>query len=95
MKQKILQLDKGEIRHTTRTITEDKRRERDRQFFNKVMADASDLGFAIVLPMVAGIFIGRIVDNLFTTSPTWTLSFLFLGVIIALIRIVKLIREDT
>ena len=95
MKKNILKLHKGVITKSSEPDAGSKRRERDRQFFNKVMADASDLGFSIVLPMVGGIFIGRLIDTRFDTSPTWTLSLLFLGVIIAAIRIIRLLREDT
>lgn len=53
------------------------------------------LGLVFVLPLVAGAYLGHWLDNLTTGySMRWTLSLIFLGVVIGAINIYLLIREN-
>jgi ATP synthase protein I len=94
MKRKILKLDHGTIKKSVEPDNKNKRLEADRKRLNRALAQAMELGLSIVLPIVAGVLFGRYLDHLFGTSPILTLSFLFLGVIIGSIQIVKLARKD-
>lgn len=94
MKRNILQLDRGEITKSKEAVDRESVREEERRRLNQAMSQAMELGLSIALPIVAGVFFGRYLDQTFGTSPKLTLSFLFLGVIIGSVRIIKLARED-
>lgn len=52
------------------------------------------LGLVFVLPVVAGAYLGRWLDEMVTGySMRWTLSMLFLGVVIGAINVYLLVRE--
>ena len=55
---------------------------------------ATDLGFIISVPLVGGALLGSFLDNKFNTSPKFTLSLIFLGVIIALFNIYKFTQKN-
>lgn len=59
----------------------------------QALSIASELGFAISLPIAGGAFLGQIMDNKFHTLPRMTLSFLFIGVFIAAANIYFIVRE--
>ncbi len=62
----------------------------------QVLSMASELGFTISLPIVGGAFVGQFLDAKFGTDPRMTLSFIFIGVVLAgakLYGIVKQARE--
>jgi ATP synthase protein I len=53
------------------------------------------LGLVFVLPVVVGAYLGRWLDNLATDYSTrWTLSLIFLGLVIGAINAYLLIREN-
>lgn len=94
MKRKILQLHQGTIKASESFINRESQRQEEQKRLNKALSEAFELGMSIALPIVAGVLFGRYLDHIFGTSPKLTLSFLFLGVIIGGIRIIKLARED-
>jgi F0F1-type ATP synthase assembly protein I len=49
----------------------------------QVLSLASQLGYSVVLPIAGGAFLGSILDTKFHTLPKMTLSFIFIGVIVA------------
>lgn len=54
------------------------------------------LGLVFVLPVVAGAYLGRWLDTMVEGySMRWTLSLLFLGVIIGCINVYLMMRENT
>lgn len=53
-----------------------------------------ELGFSIVIPIVGGVLLGAYLDKKFNWEPRLTLSFLFLGVIIAFMNIIYILREN-
>ncbi len=59
----------------------------------QVVSIASELGFAISLPIAGGAFLGRIIDAKFHSEPRMTLSFIFIGVFLAGANIFFIIRE--
>jgi ATP synthase protein I len=53
------------------------------------------LGLVFVLPVVVGAYLGRWLDNLATDYSTrWTLSLIFLGLVVGVINAYLLIREN-
>jgi ATP synthase protein I len=53
------------------------------------------LGLVFVLPVVVGAYLGRWLDNLATDYSTrWTLSFIFLGLVVGAVNVYLLIREN-
>jgi ATP synthase protein I len=54
------------------------------------------LGLVFVLPVIAGAYLGRWLDGLVAGySVRWTLSLLFLGIIVGAINVYLMMREDT
>ncbi len=52
-------------------------------------------GLMLVLPMVAGAYLGRWIDGLYSGySIQWTLSLIFLGLVIGIVNLWLLFRED-
>lgn len=81
-----------------KTRDEKKKREEDEAYRRDVsqsLALAASLGFSIVVPIVAGTLIGRFVDQKFSISPSFTLLFLFIGAVIGILQIVRLMKENT
>lgn len=63
-----------------------RRRDRDRQWrregepsFSQYLAQIGVLGWIIVLPTLAGLFLGRWIDHLFGTGIFWSGPLLLLG----------------
>jgi ATP synthase protein I len=53
------------------------------------------LGLVMVLPVVAGAYLGRWLDSMLEGySMRWTLSLLFLGVIVGAVNVYLMMRED-
>jgi ATP synthase protein I len=68
--------------------------ERDRPTLLAQTAYIGTLGLLFVLPVVAGAYLGRWMDSLLAGySIRWTLSMIFLGVIIGAINVYLFIRE--
>ncbi|RLC84966.1 MAG: hypothetical protein DRI79_12050 [Chloroflexi bacterium] len=56
--------------------------ERPENFWHLV-AQATQLGWNLVVPIVGGVLLGRYLDDLFDKEFTWTLSLLLVGVAVA------------
>jgi ATP synthase protein I len=68
--------------------------ERDRPTLLAQTAYIGTLGLLFVLPVVAGAYLGRWLDSLLAGySIRWTLSMIFLGVIIGAVNVYLFIRE--
>ena len=68
--------------------------DRDRPTLLAQTAVIGTLGLMFVLPVVAGAYLGRWLDSLAAGySIRWTLSMIFLGVIIGAINVYFFIRE--
>jgi ATP synthase protein I len=68
--------------------------DRDRPTLLAQTAVIGTLGLLFVLPVVAGAYLGRWLDSLAAGySIRWTLSMIFLGVIIGAINVYFFIRE--
>ncbi len=63
-----------------------------KQFF-EIIAVGSGLGFTIVIPIIGGVILGRYIDYKYNIAPIFTLSLLFLGMIIAFISIFKILKD--
>jgi predicted F0F1-ATPase subunit len=55
---------------------------RPESFWNLV-AQATTLGWNLVVPIVGGVLLGRYLDDTFNKEFTWTLSLLLMGVAVA------------
>ncbi len=60
-----------------------KREERPENFW-QLVAQASMLGWNLVVPIVGGVLLGRYLDDMCGKEFTWTLSLLLMGVAVAL-----------
>lgn len=59
----------------------------------QVLSMASELGFAIALPIAGGAFFGQLLDTKFGTSPRMTLSLIFTGVFLAGANIYFIVKQ--
>ncbi len=72
-----------------------KQAERDRPTLIGQTAYLGTLGLVFVLPVVGGAYLGHWLDNLATGySMRWTLSLIFLGLVVGAINVYLLIREN-
>jgi ATP synthase protein I len=51
--------------------------------FWRLVAQASQLGWNMVIPIVGGVLLGRYLDDMFGKEFTWTLTLLLMGVAVA------------
>jgi len=51
------------------------------------------LGFNLVLPILAGVFLGRYFDNKFSTDGIYTLSLVIAGLLFSLYNIYRIYKE--
>jgi F0F1-type ATP synthase assembly protein I len=56
---------------------------------------ASDLGFAIAIPIAGGAILGSILDQKLNTQPKITLSLIFFGIFISFYNIYKIVRKNS
>lgn len=54
----------------------------------------TEVGFSVVVPIVGGTILGVFLDKKFNLTPKLTLFFLFLGVIIGFINIIKIVNQN-
>lgn len=54
---------------------------------------ATELGFMISIPVVGGAFLGSLLDNKLATSPKITLSLIFLGILISIFNVYKILKD--
>lgn len=91
---KVLKLGRGE--ENAKIVEEEAPHangEADKNRMLQVVSIASELGFAISLPIAGGAFLGQFLDNKFGTMPRMTLSFIFIGVFLAAANIYFIVRE--
>jgi len=71
-----------------------KKAEHDRPNLLSQTVYIGTLGLVMVLPIVAGVYLGSWLDSLITGYSTrWTLSLLFTGVVIGVFNVYFLIRD--
>ena len=91
---KVLKLGRGEEKGTI--VEEEAPHENVEDQKSRVMqvvSMASELGFAISLPIAGGAFLGQLLDAKLHSTPRMTLSFIFFGVFLAGANIYFIIRE--
>ena len=77
-----------------RQVKRMKKAERERQTLLAQTVFLGTLGLVFVLPVVAGAYLGRWLDGMIEGySMRWTLSMLFLGIIIGAFNVYLLVRE--
>lgn len=54
---------------------------------------ATELGFAVALPLAGGAFFGRYLDSVRGTYPKATLSLLFVGVLLSVVNFFRIVRD--
>jgi len=71
-----------------------KQAEKDQPTLMSQTAYIGTLGLIFVLPLVGGAYLGRWLDNLATGySIRWTMSLLFVGVVVGAVNVYLFIRE--
>lgn len=71
-----------------------KQAERDRSSLLRQPASLAVLGLLFVLPVIGGAYLGRWIDGLLEGySVRWTLSMIFLGVVVGAVNVYLFIRE--
>ena len=71
-----------------------KQAEKDRPTLMSQTAYIGTLGLILVLPLVAGAYFGRWLDSLATGySIRWTMSMLFVGLVVGAVNVYLFIRE--
>ena len=71
-----------------------KQAEQDRPTVISQTAYIGTLGLIFVLPLIAGAYFGRWLDGLASAySIRWTMSMLFIGVVIGVVNVYLFIRE--
>lgn len=88
MKRKVLQWKQGSLIETSERVTE-RKNDLDKKEWQAALVFASNVGFAIALPIVAGAVAGSYLDKRFSSTPLYTLSLIFLGVLIGFVSIVR------
>jgi ATP synthase protein I len=77
-----------------RQVRRMKKAERERQTLLAQTVFLGTLGLVFVLPVVAGAYLGRWLDSMIAGySVRWTLSMLFLGILIGAVNVYFLVRE--
>lgn len=70
------------------------RAEKERPTLLAQTAYVGVLGLLFVLPMIGGAYLGRWIDGLFEGySMRWTLSLIFLGIVIGAVNVYFFVRE--
>lgn len=72
----------------------DKKPSTGEQNIAEMMSLATQLGFSIALPIVAGALGGQFLDKIFGTAPRLTLALIFLGVLTGFIYIYRIMVES-
>ena len=55
----------------------------------------SEMGFSLIVPLVGGAFLGSYLDHRLGFQPKLTLSFIFIGLIIGIIAMVKIVSDSS
>lgn len=91
MKRKTLHLGREK---TIVTEEEAKKIIRGKNFL-LILANASELGFSIALPIGGGVIIGHFLDGKFGMQPAFTLIFLITGIFLGLYNLYRLVQNST
>jgi predicted F0F1-ATPase subunit len=62
--------------------------------FWRLAAQATTLGWNLVVPIVGGVLLGRYLDDMFHKEFTWTLSLLLMGVAVAFNNLYAMYSEQ-
>jgi len=62
--------------------------------FWALVAQATTLGWNLVVPIVGGVLLGRYLDDMFGKEFTWTLSLLLMGVAVAFNNLYAMYSES-
>jgi len=54
----------------------------------------SELGLSMIVPLVAGAYLGSYLDTLLNSRPKLTLSFIFIGLILGIATLYKIVKEN-
>ena len=87
---KVLHLGEHGYRIEEEKVTAEKKPVNKRLF--SLFSLASELGFAVSIPIVGGIALGKWLDAIFHSYPKLTLSFLVTGVILGSTALYNIIR---
>lgn len=90
---KVLKLDRVDEAKIIEEEAPPENKEESRSRMLQVLSMASELGFAISLPIAGGAFLGQLLDTKFGSSPRMTLSLIFLGVFMGGANIYFIIKE--
>ena len=60
----------------------------------KLITDYLNVGFYLVIPLLASLYVGILIDKYYRTKPIFTLVFIFFGLVIDFYEFKKLIRES-
>ncbi len=63
--------------------------------FWQLVAQATTLGWNMVIPIVGGVLLGRYLDDKFDKEFTWTLSLLLMGVAVAFNNLYAMYSENS
>jgi len=63
--------------------TPEQLKEEEAESFWYLVAQATTLGWNLMVPIVGGVLLGRYLDDMFGKEFTWTLSLLLMGVAVA------------
>ncbi|MDE2625147.1 MAG: AtpZ/AtpI family protein [Betaproteobacteria bacterium] len=84
------------VEETGRDIRRLEERERRPAGFVGILFYGGTLGLLLVVPIVAGAYLGRWLDSLAAGySVRWTVSFIILGIVVGIYNAVRFIREKT
>ena len=71
-----------------------KKEDEEKSNLMNLVAEVSTLAWNLVIPIIGGVMLGHYIDNRNNSGVTWTLSLLFLGVIIAFSNLYNLYIEQ-
>jgi len=58
-----------------------------------LVAKFINIGYYLIIPILGAIFLGNLLDKLFSSKPIFLLVFLFFGVLSSFYNLIKLIKE--
>ncbi len=91
---KVLKLGSGSTQSRLVEEAAPQKTEEPKGKFLQVLSIASELGFAISLPIAGGALLGQLLDAKFNAAPRMTLSFIFVGVFLAGANIFFIVKES-
>ena len=60
----------------------------------KLISNYLNIGFYLIIPLLASLYIGIKLDNCFKTKPLFTLVFIAIGLVVDFYELRKLIKES-